>query len=203
MLVSFEMQQYRDEVVRQHVLSFAWGQARIMTLQQDTVRPHVSRVVTDFLCRQNIQVMEWPVMSSDMGWNGTLSVAALQPASHAARIGRSSPWGVARHPKGFLNKLRDVYATAMYLLRSWQGSTHSLLIVRTLFWAPLTYDVINAYVSVLISSTLAVCSTTRIITLVSKIFALYRKLWKCWPIYIYTGSFVHSISPYSSCNRVI
>ena len=37
-----------------------------MTLQLDNVRTHITRVVMDFLRRQNIQVMDWPAMSTDL-----------------------------------------------------------------------------------------------------------------------------------------
>ena len=48
------------------------------------------------------------------------------------------------------------------------GWTHPLLIVWTLFWATLPSVTINAYVSAPIYSILVACSTTKIMTAVSK-----------------------------------
>ena len=48
---------YRDEIIGPHVQAFIQRQGRNITLQQDNARPHVARVVTDFLRQQNIPVL--------------------------------------------------------------------------------------------------------------------------------------------------
>lgn len=53
---------YRDEIIRIHVLPFV--QQRNATLHQYNARPHVARVVTDFLIKNNVNVMHWPLMST-------------------------------------------------------------------------------------------------------------------------------------------
>ena len=58
--------QYRDAIIRQHVVPFIRAQQRQVTLQQDNARPHVARVVTDYLNRQNINVLPWPAVSPDL-----------------------------------------------------------------------------------------------------------------------------------------
>ena len=40
---------YRDEIIRPHVLPFLEVQRGAVVLQQDNARPHVARVVTNFL----------------------------------------------------------------------------------------------------------------------------------------------------------
>jgi hypothetical protein len=40
---------YRDEIVQPHVIPFIQAQANNVTFQQDNVRPHVARVVRDYL----------------------------------------------------------------------------------------------------------------------------------------------------------
>ena len=54
---------YRDEILQAHVISLVRQHA--VTLQQDNARPHVARVVTDFLTQQNVNVLPWPAVSSD------------------------------------------------------------------------------------------------------------------------------------------
>ena len=67
---------YRDEIIRPHVLPFV--QQHNATLQQDNVRPHVARVVTDFLIQKNVNVLPWPGISPGF-------------VAYRARLG----WGVA------------------------------------------------------------------------------------------------------------
>jgi hypothetical protein len=37
-----------------------------VTFQQDNARPHVARVVRDYLTQQNVDVLPWPAVSSDL-----------------------------------------------------------------------------------------------------------------------------------------
>ena len=40
---------YHDEIYQAHVIPFVQGQQRHITLQQDNAKPHIARVVMDFL----------------------------------------------------------------------------------------------------------------------------------------------------------
>jgi hypothetical protein len=40
---------YRDEIVQPYVIPFIQAQANIVTFQQHNARPHVARVVRDYL----------------------------------------------------------------------------------------------------------------------------------------------------------
>ena len=51
---------YRDEIIRPHVLPFVLQHNA--TLQQDNARPHVARVVTDFLIQNNVNALPWPTV---------------------------------------------------------------------------------------------------------------------------------------------
>ena len=53
---------YLEEAVRPHVLPFVRGQRRNMTFQQDNARPHVARLIMNFLRHENVLVMAWPSM---------------------------------------------------------------------------------------------------------------------------------------------
>lgn len=55
---------YRDEILQAHVIPFV--QQHHVTLQHDNARPHVARVVTDFLTQQNVDVLPWPAVSPDL-----------------------------------------------------------------------------------------------------------------------------------------
>ena len=57
---------YLEEVVRPHVLPFVRGQRRNMTFQPDNARPHVARLIMNFLRHENVLVMAWPSMSPDL-----------------------------------------------------------------------------------------------------------------------------------------
>lgn len=57
---------YRDIVIQGHVIPFINGQARRITLQQDNARPHVARIVSEFLQEENINVLPWPAVSPDL-----------------------------------------------------------------------------------------------------------------------------------------
>ena len=55
---------YRDEILQAHVVPFVRQHA--VTLQHDNARPHVARVVTDFLTQQNVNVLPCPAVSPDL-----------------------------------------------------------------------------------------------------------------------------------------
>ena len=59
-------QRYLKEVVRPHVLPFVHGQRRNMTFQQDNARPHVARLIMNFLRHENVLEMAWASMSPDL-----------------------------------------------------------------------------------------------------------------------------------------
>jgi hypothetical protein len=66
---------YRDEIVQPYVIPFIKAQANNVTSQQDNARPHVARVVRDYLTQQNVDLLPWPSVSPDlspifgMKWN--------------------------------------------------------------------------------------------------------------------------------------
>ena len=55
---------YRDEILQAHVVPFVRQHA--VTLRHDNAKPHVARVVTDFLTQQNVNVLPWPAVSPDL-----------------------------------------------------------------------------------------------------------------------------------------
>ena len=57
---------YRDDIVQLYVIPFIKAQANNVTLQQDNSRPHVARVVRDYLTQQNVDVLPWQAVSSDL-----------------------------------------------------------------------------------------------------------------------------------------
>lgn len=57
---------YRDEILQRHVIPFIQNQGRQITLQQDNARPHVARVVRNFLNQQNVDVLPWPAVSPNL-----------------------------------------------------------------------------------------------------------------------------------------
>ena len=57
---------YRDEIIQPHVIPFIRRQQNPVNLQQDNARPHVARVVRDFIAQQNVDVLPWPAVSSDL-----------------------------------------------------------------------------------------------------------------------------------------
>ena len=57
---------YHYEVLSLHVLPFLQVHRRHIILQQDNTRPHVARVVTDFIAQQNIPTLPWPAFSPDL-----------------------------------------------------------------------------------------------------------------------------------------
>ena len=51
---------------RRYVIPFIQAQAKNVTFQQDNARPHIVRVVRDYLTQQNVDVLPWPAVSSDL-----------------------------------------------------------------------------------------------------------------------------------------
>jgi hypothetical protein len=45
------------------VIPFIQAQANTVTFQQDNARPHVARVVRDYLTQQNVDLLPWPAVS--------------------------------------------------------------------------------------------------------------------------------------------
>ena len=92
---------YRDEIIRPHVLPFV--QQRNATLQQDNARPHVARVVTDFLTQNNVNVLPWPAISPD-----------LSPIEHV--------WDeMQRRLRGLQNQPLTLPDLSRALVRIWNG----------------------------------------------------------------------------------
>ena len=72
-------------------------------LQQDNTRPHVALVVTNFLIQNNVNVLPWPAMSSD-----------LSPIEHV--------WdGMQRHLHGLQNQPLTLPDLSRALVRIWNG----------------------------------------------------------------------------------
>jgi hypothetical protein len=57
---------YRVEIVQPYVIPFIQAQANNVTFQQDKARPHVPRVVRDYMTEQNVDVLPWPAASPDL-----------------------------------------------------------------------------------------------------------------------------------------
>jgi transposase len=55
---------YKDDILQQHILNVIDRQREIF--QQDNARLHTARETMDFLTQNNINVLPWPSMSSDM-----------------------------------------------------------------------------------------------------------------------------------------
>jgi hypothetical protein len=55
-----------DEIVQPYVIPFIQAQANNTTFQQDNTRPHVARVVRDYLTQQNVDLLPWPAVSPDL-----------------------------------------------------------------------------------------------------------------------------------------
>jgi transposase len=56
---------YRDEIVPPYVIPFIQAQANNVTFQQDNARPHVARVVRDYLTQPNVDLLPCPAVSPD------------------------------------------------------------------------------------------------------------------------------------------
>jgi hypothetical protein len=50
---------------RRYVIPFIQAQANNVAFQQDNARPHIARVVRDYLTQQNVDVLPWTAVSSD------------------------------------------------------------------------------------------------------------------------------------------
>ena len=57
-------QRYRDEILRPRVRPFIRRHGG--RFYQDNARPHVARICRDYLAQENIEVIPWPALSSDM-----------------------------------------------------------------------------------------------------------------------------------------
>jgi hypothetical protein len=57
---------YIDEVLQTQIQPRAHAGGENFVLMQDNARPHVARIVTDYLQEQNIAIMQWPACSPDM-----------------------------------------------------------------------------------------------------------------------------------------
>jgi len=61
---------YRDAIVQRYVIPFIQARANSVTFQQDNARPHVVRVVRNYLTQQNVDVLPWPaVLPIEHVWN--------------------------------------------------------------------------------------------------------------------------------------
>ena len=56
---------YRHDIVQPYVIPFIQAQANNVTFQQDNARPHVVRVVRDYLTQQNVDLLPCPAVSPD------------------------------------------------------------------------------------------------------------------------------------------
>ena len=75
---------YRDEILNPLVLPFIQAQRRNITFQHDNARPHVARVVNNFLRQHNVQTLPWPAVSPDLSpiehvWDEMESMLRRQP----------------------------------------------------------------------------------------------------------------------------
>ena len=57
---------YRDEILRPFVLPLIQAPGRNVTFQHDNARPHVARVVNEFLAHNNVHTLPWPAVSPDL-----------------------------------------------------------------------------------------------------------------------------------------
>ena len=57
---------YIDEVLEPVVMPFLQNHADVTLYQQDNARPHSTRLTTDFLGQNNVQVLPWPAFSPDL-----------------------------------------------------------------------------------------------------------------------------------------
>jgi hypothetical protein len=65
-----------------YVIPFIQAQANNVTFQQDNARPHVARVVRDYLTQQNVDMLPCPAVSHDFlptTTNGVLPCAVMPP----------------------------------------------------------------------------------------------------------------------------
>jgi transposase len=57
---------YRDEIVQPYVIPFIQAQANNVTFRHDNARPHVARVVRDYLTQQHVDLLPLPEVSPDL-----------------------------------------------------------------------------------------------------------------------------------------
>ena len=132
---------YPEEVVRPHALPFVRSQRKNMSFLQDNARPHVVRLIMNFLRHENVLVMNWPSMSPRR--NGQTVETTTKPACHAVRSWRSPARNLARNltsipcqPSG----INEASVSGMFQCARW---SHTLLTVWTVVWRPLCCDVIE------------------------------------------------------------
>ena len=129
----------------------------------------------DFLRRQNIQVMEWPTMWTDLAriehvWNemDRRLRQRRNPPRTLRELGEylREVWQDIPHVfvENFVASMRPRCVTCINA----RGGHTRYWTLWTLFWAPLSYDVTNAHVSASIYPKLVVCLTIKIFTAVSK-----------------------------------
>ena len=63
---TLKAQKYRDDSLATVVLPFMQAGNGVTILQQDNARPHTARATTQFLTANNVNVMEWSSMSTDL-----------------------------------------------------------------------------------------------------------------------------------------
>ena len=73
---------YRDEIVQPYVIPFIQAQANNLTFQQDNARPHVARVVRDYLTQQNVDLLPFhpifhPLSMFGMKWNDGYAICQI------------------------------------------------------------------------------------------------------------------------------
>ena len=59
-------QRYRDEIVEAHVFPFLNSNQNAIHFQHDNARPHVARIVTQYLQQHDVHVLPWPAFSPDL-----------------------------------------------------------------------------------------------------------------------------------------
>ena len=105
---------YRDTIVRPHILPFIRRHGAVF--QQDNARPHVARVVTQFVQQQNIPTLPWPAVSPD-----------LSPIEHV--------WDeMKRRLRNLPNQPQNMQQLARVLVRLWNNIPQQFLarVVRSM-----------------------------------------------------------------------
>ena len=162
-----------------------------ITLQQNNARTHIARVVVWVRRRQNILLMEWPAMLSDLApvehvWD---KMGRLLRQGRNPQIARfmGPTWGLPgccrsqvspcwSHEPYYQGRLTRYEKRKKLCHRtphrpSWQTWWR---LYNTVLSSPV-YDVINAYISALISSNLLYARPLKPLLLYQNIFALCRK----------------------------
>ena len=63
---TLNVQKNRDDILDPVVLRFMQASKGVTILQQDNARAHTARATTQILTANNVNVMEWPSMSTDL-----------------------------------------------------------------------------------------------------------------------------------------